>query len=366
MTIDEKISYIETLKGTNRPPAKLRQLLDTHIPETLQGTFIQIVGTNGKGSTTAWLALLADQPLTGTFTSPHLKTHFERIAINNKPIPPAHWERIYDKWAQLFSDNHFTMFEIDLWMALVWFHEQNVPFAIFEAGMGGTMDATTALDYAAQGITNIGLDHMAYLGNTLEEIALAKAGIMKKDTPVLTTEKAMLPILQQQAEKVGAPIIFVEPVPVPDSLPAYQTYNLALAKAILETIHMPAKQANPEQFFWPARYQTIQKEPLQIVDGAHNLPGITALVDSIPPVDRIYFSVLADKQAGPMIDKLKTAHIPITLVHFDTPRLADLTELATQYDLPIVDLETCARDIKSCLYCGSLYFAAAILKKKGL
>lgn len=366
MTIEEKISHIETLKGTNRKPALLRQLMNRHIPETLTGTFVQIAGTNGKGSTAAWLRLLADSDRTATFTSPHLKSHFERMAINNQPIPPEDWERIYDKWTHLFKASSFTMFEIDLWVALVWFHEQHADFAIFEAGMGGTMDATTALDYQAQAITNIGLDHMAFLGSTLEEIALAKAGIMRKGTPVLTTEKAMFEVLRQQADKVGVPLISVDPVAVPDTLPAYQTYNLALAKALLQTIHMPEKDVPLESFYWPARYQTIQKDPLQIVDGAHNLPGITALVRSMPPVDHIYFSVLADKQAGPMIEMLQTTNIPITLVHFDTPRLADLENIARQYNLPIVDMETCAKDTASCLYCGSLYFAAALLKEKGL
>ena len=366
MTIEEKISHIETLKGTNRKPALLRQLMNRHIPETLTGTFVQIAGTNGKGSTAAWLRLLADSDRTATFTSPHLKSHFERMAINNQPIPPEDWERIYDKWTHLFEDNHFTMFEIDLWVALVWFHEQKATLSIFEAGLGGTMDATTALDYAVQAITNIGLDHMAYLGNTLEDIAAAKAGIMRPDTPVLTTEQAMFPVLKRHAEKAGTSIIQIDPVPVPSSLPAYQAPNLALAKAILQQIHIREKNIDLDSFFWPARYQTVQKEPLQIVDGAHNLPGITALVRSMPPVDHIYFSVLADKQAGPMIEMLQTTNLPITLVHFDTPRLADLENIARQYNLPIVDMETCAKDTASCLYCGSLYFAASLLKEKGL
>ncbi|WP_300971492.1 Mur ligase family protein, partial [Faecalibaculum rodentium] len=185
MTLSEKIAALESRTGINRPVKQLRSLMQQYIPETLKIPAIQVAGTNGKGSTVTWMSLLADRPVIGTFTSPHMFSHFERMTINNQPIPADQWEAIYDRWLPLFEEQDFTMFEADLWMAMVWFAEKDVDLMLMETGLGGERDATTALDYLATGITNIGRDHMQYLGSTLEEIAKAKAGIFKPGIPAL-------------------------------------------------------------------------------------------------------------------------------------------------------------------------------------
>ena len=158
---------------------KAGKWLDEYLPEHKSLKKIQVAGTNGKGSTCKWLSMFlqSEDYKTGMFTSPHLISHTERIQIDSKDISLEDWERIYDTWDTFFEEKQLTMFEMDLWMALVYFIEQNVDVAIIEVGLGGRLDATTSLDYMATLITNVGLDHQEFLGDTLEQIAYEKSGI---------------------------------------------------------------------------------------------------------------------------------------------------------------------------------------------
>ncbi len=300
MTLSEKIAALESRTGINRPVKQLRSLMQQYIPETLKipaiqvagtngkgstvtwmslladrpviGTFtsphmfrqqyipetlkipaIQVAGTNGKGSTVTWMSLLADRPVIGTFTSPHMFSHFERMAVNHQPIPADKWEAIYDRWLPLFEEQDFTMFEADLWMAMIWFAENHVDLMLMEAGLGGERDATTALDYLATGITNIGRDHMQYLGSTLEEIAKAKAGIFKPGIPALTAEQdpALFEILSREAAQAGTLLTKVPALSLPKDFPKYQEANLGLAAGLLTADFLkffPAKRPRPELF----------------------------------------------------------------------------------------------------------------------
>lgn len=260
------------------------------------------------------------------------------------------------------------MFEADLWMAMVWFAENRVDLMLMETGLGGDRDATTALDYLATGITNIGRDHMQYLGSTLEEIAKAKAGIFKPGIPALTAEQdpALFEILSREAAQAGTLLTKVPALSLPKDFPKYQEANLGLAAGLLTAANIPVKplEQAEKNFFWPGRMQVVSQNPLQVVDGAHNPEGIEALCRSLPGVDRIFFSVLADKQAPEMIRRLLETGKAVTLVRFDTRRLADLEELSAQFGLDLVSLEEALSSDKPALYCGSLKFAAAVLKGK--
>lgn len=368
MTLSEKIAALESRTGINRPVKQLRTLMQQYIPETLKIPAIQVAGTNGKGSTVTWMSVLADSPIIGTFTSPHLFSHFERMTINHQSICAADWERIHDRWLPLFEEYDFTMFEADLWMTMVWFAENHASLVLMEVGLGGARDATTALDYLATGITNIGRDHMQYLGDTLEEIAKAKAGIFKPGIPALTAEQdpALFELLAQEAVKAGTSLEKAPALSLPESFPKYQEANLGLAAGLLTAANIPMKPLDQaaKDFFWPARMQIFRQNPLQVVDGAHNPEGIDALCRSFPRVDQVFFSVLADKQAPEMIERLLKTGKPVTLVQFDTCRLADLEQLSRQFALPVVSLEESLHSDKPALYCGSLKFAAAVLEGK--
>ena len=375
MNVQEKIQKMESARGKNHPLSMFRAWLDAYVPDYKKLKMIQIGGTNGKGSTCQWMNRILQKEgfKVGMFTSPHLVTHQERIRINERLIPLEDWERIYDRYVRLFEEKHMTMFEMDLWMALVYFVEQEVDYALIEVGMGGRLDATTALDYIAKAITNVGKDHMEFLGNTVEEIAVEKAGIFRENIPVYTSERRCFEVLKQEAVKVKTPLYLAEYDLTGldlSSVASYQKENLRLALSILEGLKLLDSSVLPgviSSFNWDGRFMVLRKHPLLLVDGAHNMPGIQALVSSLSAFSgHIYFSVLKEKEAEDMINLLKTLKCPITLVDFDSYRLYDLTELKKRFELEIIEFEELIDLLQTTnensLVCGSLYFVGDVLK----
>ena len=182
---------------------------------------IHVAGTNGKGSTCSMISsiLQAAGYKVGLYTSPHLVDFTERILINSTPISHPHVIRLTEEIQQAiregdFSSGHPTFFEVVTVMALVYFHEQQVDFAVMETGMGGRLDATNVIQPLLGIITNIDLEHQQYLGNTLLDIAREKAGIIKKGMPVITgaQQPEVLQLLTDICQERGAVLI---PVPPP-------------------------------------------------------------------------------------------------------------------------------------------------------
>lgn len=383
MRVIEKIEKMENKRGRNHDLAIFRSWLEEKCPAYRELRNIQIAGTNGKGSTSQWLMMFLAQngKRVGVFTSPHLISHTERIRVNEQNISLRDWERIYDAYEAFFEEKEMTMFEMDLWMAIVYFLEQKVDYCIFEVGMGGERDATTSLDYLVTAITNIGLDHQEFLGSTVEEIAQTKAGIFKTEVPALTSEKheGCLEVMCHQAKKVNTKLRVIEGKCIQEESlyyiwkgqrilfpqARYQVDNLSLALAILEEINEPILNIEEviSTFLWAGRCMLIQESPKRIVDGAHNPHGIRALVDSLSSfTGKIYFSVLKEKDAKEMLRMLEELHSPITLVRFDSYRLYPLEELG----YPVIDMKDMFERLKEekedCLLCGSLYFVGDVLK----
>lgn len=381
------IQYIETKKGLNHDLNQYRQWLNEQLPDHTQLLKIQVGGTNGKGSTVAWMnQLLSYQGVkTGVFTSPHLVTHRERIRIGKTMISENDWMRIYQQYEAFFEKENLTMFEIDLWMAMAYFLEQKVDIALIEVGLGGRLDATTALDYNLVMITNVGLEHCAILGDTIEQISYEKAGIFKPGYVALTTETKpnAKKVMEQVAGYMGTLLGFVE-IPFKEiddhqvifewqdhtyvlHPPKYQIYNLSLALEGLNYLGYTLKpdyvQSVIDHFHWAGRFTIARKDPLIILDGAHNKEGIEALVASLGHFDgHIYFSVLKDKKAKEMLNVLETLHCPITLVSMDTARLYDLQTL----NYPIINEKQLMVELQNTkdhtLVCGSLYFIGDFYK----
>lgn len=381
------IQYIETKKGLNHDLNQYRQWLNEQLPDHTQLPKIQVGGTNGKGSTVAWMnQLLSYQGVkTGVFTSPHLVTHRERIRIGKTMISEDDWMRIYQQYEAFFEEENLTMFEIDLWMAMAYFLEQKVDIALIEVGLGGRLDATTALDYNLVMITNVGLEHCAILGDTIEQISYEKAGIFKPGYVALTTETKpnAKKVMEQVAGYMGTLLGFVE-IPFKETddhqvifewqdhtyvlhPPKYQIYNLSLALEGLNYLGYTLKpdyvQSVIDHFHWAGRFTIARKDPLIILDGAHNKEGIEALVASLGHFDgHIYFSVLKDKKAKEMLNVLETLHCPITLVSMDTARLYDLQTL----NYPIINEKQLMVELQNtkdrALVCGSLYFIGDFYK----
>ena len=175
---------------------------------------IHVAGTNGKGSTSHLIAAILQQAgyKVGLYTSPHLIDFRERIRVNGEKISEEYVVDFVDRHKSAFEPIQPSFFELTMMMSFLYFSDLKVDVAIIEVGMGGRLDSTNIITPDLSIITNIGFDHMQYLGNTLEKIAAEKAGIMKPNVPVIIgeAEGGVREVFSNTAKKVGTPIIFAE------------------------------------------------------------------------------------------------------------------------------------------------------------
>lgn len=266
--------------------------------------FIHVAGTNGKGSTCAMLESIyrAAGLRTGLFTSPHLVSFSERIQVNRRLIPEDEVIRLTGLMRGLLkefpAEHHPTFFEVVTVMALVYFAEQQCDLVIWETGLGGRLDATNIVTPLASVITNIQFDHQKWLGNTLEQIAAEKAGIIKPGVPVVTAaEEPALGVILQTAAAHAAPAAVVAQADAErfstelNGLPLagkHQRLNAALALTTVQILQgiLPLDNAAIEtglqQVQWPGRFQIVRRENQTLVlDGAHNPAGAAALQSTL-------------------------------------------------------------------------------------
>lgn len=292
-------------------------------------TAIHIAGTNGKGSVSHMVAAILQEAgyKTGLYTSPHLKDFRERIKINGEMIPEENVVAFVAKHQSAFKKISPSFFEMTVAMAYEFFKEEQVDFAVLETGMGGRLDSTNVCHPVLSLVTNIGLDHQQFLGNTLELIAAEKAGIFKENIPVVIGRKQMetTPVFKEIAQKVNTKISFAEDhvevrkihtakpmdllvdVWVDDLLfleelksPVrgnYQLENIAtVVHAILKLKDTGKIEITPEQIKegiertvqytgLRGRWQVLRTNPLTIADTGHNLDGIKAIVAQMREMD---------------------------------------------------------------------------------
>lgn len=323
MTYPEAIQYLYGLRlfGAKLGLENTFKLaaLDGHPEQRLR--FIHVAGTNGKGSTCAMLEAIYRQAglRTGLFTSPHLVSFRERIQVRRKPISEPDVVRLVEKFRALLAefpkDHHPTFFEMVTVMALDFFAEQACDLVIWETGLGGRLDATNIVTPLASVITNIGLDHQQWLGDTLDKIAFEKAGIIKPGIPVATAadEPKALAVIREVAIQRKAPLILVDLIPegLPDGLALrgeHQKRNAALALAVVRLLQtqIPVSTGQIEnglrKVHWPGRLQLLERSEggKVLLDGAHNIAGTTVLRQTIEkdfptPRRALILGVLADK-----------------------------------------------------------------------
>lgn len=266
---------------------------------------IHIAGTNGKGSIASALATILHQGgyRVGLYTSPHLIRFNERIRVNGEPISD---EAVVTAWEAVKSvhrgDREPTFFEFSTAMAFYEFGRRNVDYAVIETGMGGRMDATNVISPMLSIITNISLEHKAYLGNTIAAITGEKAGIIKPGIPVVTgvTQKSAREVVERTAAAQGAPLFLKgRDFRIRRSgadrftyqgidhrwddlrtglMGGHQVDNAALTLAACEIMmrnQVPLTkaqiQAGLAQNRWPGRLEVVSQKPFVILDGAHNL-----------------------------------------------------------------------------------------------
>jgi len=265
-------------------PKKLLATYDAFPPAEV--TVIQIAGTNGKGSTATLLdsIIRSGGETCGLFTSPHLIDYRERISANGRHISEDDCSRQLSALKELIADweHHPTFFELTLALAMRHFREQKVGYIILETGMGGRLDATTAVPADLSLITPIGLDHTQWLGETLPEIAGEKAGIIREKVPVISSPQKpeATQVLRQTASEKRAPLCFIEE-PVTGyylNLPGeHQQWNAALALEAAHQLKLPLNsdlvRVALKKATHPGRFEIIEREkdlPPLVLDAAHN------------------------------------------------------------------------------------------------
>lgn len=289
--------------------------------------FIHVAGTNGKGSTCAMLESVLRESgyKTGLFTSPHLIRYNERIRVNGADISDDDFitltEKVMKATEQLPESP--TVFEILTAIGFLYFAEQHCDIVILEVGMGGEYDSTNVIDTPLLSvITPIGLDHCACLGSTKEEIAKAKAGIIKKHgTAVISYENRDLrSVFDRRSDETCSRAIYSEPYKGPIRtalLGEYQRSNLSLVLTVIRVlvteygyrITEGSLNKGLSAVTWPARFEYLMKSPDLILDGAHNPHGIRGVTDSLKAVygskKIIYITgMLGDKNIDGMLDIL--------------------------------------------------------------
>lgn len=326
--------------GLERVEQLLTQLGNPH--QDLK--IIHVAGTNGKGSTSSYMAsyLTEKSEKVGLFTSPHIFDFRERIRVNGEKISEEFVLEFCNRIQNLNLDIEPSFFEITFAMAVCYFHSENCSVCVLETGMGGRLDATNIVVPLVSVITNIGFDHTQLLGNTYSEIAFEKAGIIKKNTPVVIgeTNPETKKVFLNSAQSQNAEIIFAEDEALPENsnLPLYQLKNLRTALKALETCGFNLKCSLLKKslenlhvntgFF--GRLTEISQKPRIILDVSHNTEGIKATLESIELSKTgnlfILYGASADKNVEEIISQFPNDAI-IHLCKFTNERSMGIEEL---------------------------------------
>ena len=306
-----------------------------------------VAGTNGKGSVCAMLDSICRTAglHTALFTSPHLVSFRERIRLDGVMIPERDVATGLTRIRELIAGwpQHPTFFEITTALALAWFQEQRAEVIVLETGLGGRLDATNAVTPAVAVITSLSFDHSQYLGNTLEEIAAEKAGIIKPGVPVVSALQppATAGVIESAAARLGSSLALVtDPADFEVALPgSHQKLNAALALAALDATRLPVANAAIEQglkeVVWPGRFQRINglAGTTLILDGAHNEAAASRLVQTWrenygkeQPV--ILLGILRDKDVAAICRELAPLGGAFVVVPVHSVRTCTAGELA--------------------------------------
>lgn len=282
---------------------------------------IHVAGTNGKGSTSNMLASIFTQKgyRTGLFTSPHITDFRERIRVNGIEIPEQHVVDFCLEIQQMKLEVAPSFFEITWALALRYFLAENCDYCIIETGLGGRLDATNILSPILSIITNIGLDHVAILGNSLAKIAFEKAGIIKSKTPVVIGETLpeSKPVFLEKAKYMQAPIFWAEKskwnveFQFPEN--SYQWINERTVRTAIEVLDLNFTDEDirlgiqnlHQNTGFRGRFEILHTSPLTVLDVAHNLDGIRQVLKTILPMNQgnmhIVYGTSSDKDLEQII-----------------------------------------------------------------
>ncbi len=421
MNYKQSIAYLENLQlfGIQLGLERIIHLLELMGNPHKGLNYIHVAGTNGKGSTVAFLASILKHSgyRVGVYTSPHLIRFNERITIHRgaslaEQISDEDIVRLTEQIAEHIESSglQVTYFEATTALAFAYFAEKQLDFVILEVGLGGRLDATNVIIPLVSVITNISLEHTAVLGNTVEEIAVEKAGIIKQGVPVVCgvmDEKAMSTIkdiaMERQAPfyrvthtngQVFIPAEYGYSYKLSDIHPslsgAHQFQNAACAILSARVLEEQGVKINRDEIpdalahtHWPGRLQVIGQKPLMVIDGAHNPAGARVLrqaIDECFVYDQLVLvlGILDDKDPSAMMNELIANNQRLKLLILTKPETsrafppdkllkeADKYHVSTMIcnDIPtaIAQAIKAANDADMICLAGSLYVVAEVLE----
>ncbi len=413
-TFEQTKNWIENIKkfGSKLDLSRISAVLkDLNNP---QDNFksIHIAGTNGKGSTSKYIANTLKEAgyRVGLYTSPYIVKFNERIVINDEYISDEdiikYVNKIYPLW-EVYNerDDVITFFEVLTVICFMYFKDKQVDFAVIEVGLGGLLDATNVIKPEITAITNISYDHMNVLGNTLESIALNKLGIVKPNTPLVTTVDNinLHPLFKEVTSKNNAPLTIINLDEIKNitltnttnfeynfltyslkMIGLHQAKNAVLALEVVKqlSIKLSLNISNKsiknglENTFWPGRFEIFNQNI--ILDGAHNIGGIVALRNTMAKMYpdkyiKCIFSMMFDKEHEKVIEVLDNFCDEIYFTEFDYARRADADTLYMEshsknrfvshdFKETFRKLSHRLRENEILLVTGSLYFISEIRK----
>lgn len=379
MTYQEVVKNIESRigkfksKGNLRIKAFLENIGSPH--KNLK--VIHIAGTNGKGSTVSFIKdILKEDYKVGSFVSPHLITYCDRIKIGDTEISQEDFAELGDFIIEKEKDivdeyGDLNLFEFLTIMAIIYFEREGVDLAILEVGMGGRADSTnifTSREKLISIITSISMDHMEYLGDTIEEIADAKAGIIQEDGLVVTTNRdpKILGVIEKEAKEKSAELFYTKDLEseilisdlkgidfklkldgeeedfqltqigdyqVENAIGAIYALYLLNKRGILK-ISLDDIKERIKTSTWKGRMEIVSRDPLIILDGAHNFDGIKRLVESLDNFKfkklHLIMSILADKEHKKMLEEISSYTDEVVFVNLDYKRGTSPEELSRE------------------------------------
>lgn len=415
---DDYLDYIygRGSSGGDHTLKNIKKLMDEFDNPQDKIKTIHVAGTNGKGSTAKMLvSVISKKNKCGIFTSPYMVKINEEISINGVDISDEDFCNLIDRIRSVAEKldkegYHVTYFEFMTAMAFLYFYEKKVDLAIIEVGLGGSLDSTNIIKSPlASVITSISMDHMNVLGNTIEEIAENKAGIIKENRPVFVypqTSEEAFQVISKKAKESNSEIFTFEKEQVQileesqtgnifdfksyehiktNLRGHHQVYNASLALLVLDFFKDDFRLTEQdireglEEAYNPGRLDLIMDRPKVLLDGAHNKEAIDSLILSLEDFDYdrliVGFSVLKDKDHKDILKKISQKADKLIITHIDdNPRAMntlDIKKEAEEFtdEIVIIDDNKKAFDysIKSAnegdlvLWCGSLYLVGKIL-----
>jgi dihydrofolate synthase/folylpolyglutamate synthase len=418
---DETLEYLANLTkfGMNLGLKRIQGLLERLNHPERQLRVIHVGGTNGKGSTSIMIAQILWEAgyKAGIFTSPHLHDYRERFIINgqmiSKPEVISQINQLRPHLEELVAGGmeHPTEFEVHTALALNYFAQEKVDFAIIEVGLGGEIDSTNVVTPLVSVITSVGMDHMNYLGEDLSAITKVKAGIIKPNSVVVTAAERpqVIEIIAEKASRLGVKLLRVgedicwnkqlrgefEQVFDLSGLNAsyldlhlnlmgeHQLRNAATAVTVCEvltseygvTIPRKAVYEALRKVKWPGRLELLSNSPKVLLDGAHNVDGAEALLLALKQYTRdrliLCIGMLDDKEREKIADLLLPLADEVVVTKPESPRAKDwvgLAEIAGKYNKPVMCIKNPKEAVNVAFYrlelkdmlcvTGSLYMIA--------